>query len=183
MNSIALLGSMLVNKLPYCLNISRTLCDHPFHGDKFENGFGCVEEPLRKIWNCLDRDPTTDEILNAYSDKSHNQKHYSLRQRFLGNIKLDAKRVLQILQQDGPGFDARLALDELHITPSALLLREVLIGILKNINYENKTKCSKLAYKFFVWSSQKETYQHTANSYHLIMKIFAECEEFKQCGS
>ncbi|KAI4347543.1 hypothetical protein L6164_008349 [Bauhinia variegata] len=179
MNSLAPTRFKIVHKLSYFLNISRTLCDHPFRSDGIENGFECVEEPLRKMWKFLDHDSTSDEIVNAYKDNCHNQQYYSLRQRLLGNMKLDAERVLQMLQQDGPGFDARLALDELHIRPSALLVREVLIGILKNINYGNKTRWAKLAYKFFSWSSQKETYRHTANSYHLIMKIFAECEEFK----
>ncbi|KAJ1391055.1 Tetratricopeptide-like helical domain superfamily [Sesbania bispinosa] len=126
-----------------------------------------------------DYDSTFDERLHLNEDWSCNQKLFSLRKGFIETVKLDAKRVLEVLRQDGPGLDARLVLDELHIRPSGLLVREVLFGILKSINCENKTRCAKLAYKFFVWCSQREAYRHTVNSYHLIMNIYAECEEFK----
>uniref|UniRef100_A0A2N9GNQ1 Pentacotripeptide-repeat region of PRORP domain-containing protein n=1 Tax=Fagus sylvatica TaxID=28930 RepID=A0A2N9GNQ1_FAGSY len=89
------------------------------------------------------------------------------------------ERVLEILEQDGPGFDTKLALDKLCVRISGLLVREVLLGVLRNVNYASKMRCAKLGYKFFVWSGQQENYRHTANSYHLIMKIFAECDEFK----
>ncbi|KAJ1376534.1 Tetratricopeptide-like helical domain superfamily [Sesbania bispinosa] len=96
-----------------------------------------------------DYDSTLDERLHLNEDWSCNQKLFSLRKGFIETVKLDAKRVLEVLRQDGPGLDARLVLDELHIRPSGLLVRE------------------------------REAYRHTANSYHLIMNIYAECEEFK----
>ncbi|XP_061369536.1 pentatricopeptide repeat-containing protein At3g60050-like isoform X2 [Gastrolobium bilobum] len=173
MNSIALLGPRMVHKFSHCLIISRRLCNHPFNGDEFE----CVEEPLKKVGS--DYDSTVDERLHLNEDWSCNQKPFSLRKGFLEAVKLDAKRVLEVLRQDGPGLDSRLVLAELHIRPSGLLVREVLFGILKSINCENKTRCAKLAYKFFVWCNQQEAYRHTANSYHLIMNVYAECEEFK----
>ncbi|XWS48440.1 hypothetical protein CRYUN_Cryun13aG0077000 [Craigia yunnanensis] len=104
---------------------------------------------------------------------------FSTRQGFFESGRDDARRILEVLQQDGPGCDAKAALSEMQIRVSGFLVREVLKGILKNINYANKTRCAKLGYKFFVWSGQQEIYRHTANSYHLIIKIFAECEEYK----
>ncbi|KAE8664024.1 Pentatricopeptide repeat-containing protein [Hibiscus syriacus] len=67
----------------------------------------------------------------------------------------------------------------MQVRVSGFLVREVLKGILKNINHVNKNRYAKLGYKFFVWSGQQEAYRHTTNSYHLIMKICAECEEYK----
>ncbi|CAJ1977065.1 unnamed protein product [Sphenostylis stenocarpa] len=173
MNSIIVLGPKMVHKIPHSLIILRRLCSHRFDGD----GFECIEEPLKKLG--LDCDSAVDLRLRLNEDCGYNQKQFSLRKGFLENVKLDAKRVLDVLRQDGPGLDARLVLGELHVRPSGLLVREVLLGILKNINCENKTRCAKLAYKFFVWCSQQEGYRHTANAYHLVMNIYAECEEFK----
>ncbi|XP_057424755.1 pentatricopeptide repeat-containing protein At3g60050-like [Lotus japonicus] len=173
MNLLARLGPKMVHRLSHCLIISRRLCDRPFGGD----GFECVEEPLKKLGS--DYDSSVDEWFQLNEESSGNQKPFSLRKGFLESVKLDAKRVLEILRQDGPGLDARVVLDELQVRPSGLLVREVLVGILKSINHENRTRCAKLAYKFFVWCSQQEAYQHTANAYHLIMNIYAECEEYK----
>lgn len=176
MNSIALLGlrKRVVNKISNFFIVRRRLCSHTFDGN---NGFDCIEEPLRKIVS--DFDSTLDERFNLNDDSSCNQKPFSLRKGFLESVKLDAKRALEVLRQDGPGLDARLIFEELSIRPSGILVREVLFGILKSINSENKTRCAKLAYKFFVWCSQQEDYRHTANAYHLIMNIYAECEEFR----
>ncbi|KAF2320387.1 hypothetical protein GH714_027361 [Hevea brasiliensis] len=99
--------------------------------------------------------------------------------RFFEYVRSDAARVLDILRRDGLGFNAKASLSELHIRVSGLLVREVLVGILKNINYENKERSAILGYTFFLWSGQQEKYRHTVNTYHLIMKILAECEEFK----
>lgn len=173
MNSVTLLGSKRVHKCSHSLIILRRLCNHPFDGD----GFEFIEEPLKKLGS--DYDSTVDERLHVNEDWGFKQKQFSLRKGFLETVKLDAKRVLEVLRQDGPGLDARLVLGELHVRLSGLLVREVLFGILKNINCQNKTRCAKLAYKFFVWCSQQEGYQHTVNAYHLVMNIYAECEEFK----
>ncbi|GAU15427.1 hypothetical protein TSUD_44650 [Trifolium subterraneum] len=39
-------------------------------------------------------------------DSSFDQKPFSLRKGFLESVKLDAKRALEVLRQDGPGLDA-----------------------------------------------------------------------------
>lgn len=177
---IALVGPRIVHNFSCCLNIVRKFCDLPLHGDGVKNGFECVEEPLKKMWRFSDVDSITDESFDPYEDESYNnQTHFSSRQGFIENARIDATRVLEILGQDGPGLDSRLVLDKLHIKPSGLLLREVLSGILENINCDNKTWCAKLAYKFFVWCSQHEGFRPTTNSYHLVLKIFAECDEYK----
>lgn len=116
---------------------------------------------------------------NGFYDYECSEGPFSARRSFLDNVKFDAGRIIEILQHDGPGFDAKLALSESGIRVSGILVRKVLLGILRNIDYENKTRCAKLGYKFFVWSGQQENFRHTANTYHLIMKIFAECEELK----
>ena len=97
----------------------------------------------------LNSDSTVDVTLCLNEDWGYNQKQFSLRKGFLENVKLDAKRVLKVLWQDGSGLDARLVLCELHVKSLGLLVREVLFGILKNINSKNKTRCAKLTYKFF----------------------------------
>ncbi|KAI9073021.1 hypothetical protein K1719_045000 [Acacia pycnantha] len=125
----------------------RKLCDHSHHGDWVKNEFECFEEPLKKMWKPSDVDSIRNESFNPYEED--NQTHFSLRQGFIENARIDARKVLEILGQDDSEADARLVLDKLHITPSGLLLRE------------------------------HEAYRHTTNSYHLIFKIFAECDEFK----
>ncbi|KAL5139730.1 Pentatricopeptide repeat-containing protein [Glycine soja] len=167
------MGPKRVQIFSHSLIILRRLCSHPFDGNRFE----FIEEPLKKLGP--DYDTNVDERLHLKEDWGYNRKQFSLRKGFLETVKLDAKRVLEVLRQDGPGLDARLVLGELHVRLSGLLVREVLFGILKHINCENKTRCAKLAYKFFVWCSQQEGYQHTVNAYHLVMNIYAECEEFK----
>ncbi|PNT11045.1 hypothetical protein POPTR_012G141400v4 [Populus trichocarpa] len=117
MNSVALFGTRVVHKLSCFLFISRKLCDCSFDGgDKNDNGFQYVEEPLKRI-----RD-------------------------YFESTRIDAYRVLDILRRDGPGFDAKRALSELKIRVSWLLVREVLTGFLRNINEENKTRCAKLGF-------------------------------------
>ncbi|KAG6716903.1 hypothetical protein I3842_04G071400 [Carya illinoinensis] len=178
MNSIYLFCPRVFRKVSYFFCISRELCDHTFDGHKDHDGFRLIEEPLKGMWRCSYFDHVSDEkpTANEYETRA---LHLSTRQGFFYNVKIDARRVLEVLEQDGPGFDTKLALNELSIRLSGLLVREVLLGILRNVNYANKLRSAKLGYKFFVWSGQQEHYRHTANSYHLIMKIFADCEEFK----
>ncbi|XP_041008699.1 pentatricopeptide repeat-containing protein At3g60050-like [Juglans microcarpa x Juglans regia] len=178
MNSIYLFCPRVFRKVSYFFCISRELCDHTFDGHKVDDGFRLIEEPLKGMWRCSDFDAVSDEkpTANEYETRA---RHLSARQGFFYNVKIDARRVLEVLEQDGPGFDTKLTLNELSIRLSGLLVREVLLGILRNVNYANKLRSAKLGYKFFVWSGQQEHYRHTANSYHLIMKIFADCEEFK----
>lgn len=109
----------------------------------------------------------------------YNQRTYFVRDRLLVNFRMNVERVLEVLRRDGLDFEIRVALDELSIRPTWILVREVLYGVLREVNCENKSTLAKLAYKFFVWCGQKEGYCHTVNSYHLIMQIFVECEEFK----
>lgn len=179
MNSISLFGPRVVHKLSCFFIFSRKLCDQGFDGDNGGNGFGCVEEPLKNMWKSSNFESVFYEKPNSCEHESRARGHVSARWDFFDNIRIDARRVLEVLMQDGPGFDTKLALDELCIRVSGLLVREVLLGILRNVNFANKMRCAKLGYKFFVWSGQQENYIHTTNSYHLIMKIFADCEEFK----
>lgn len=175
MNSLYLLGPRLVPKISSFFIVSRKFCDSGLDGDKVDNGFGCVEEPLKGTWRCSD----FDSISYGKPDETRVRGHFSARKGFFDNVKIDARRILEVLEQDGPSFDTKSALDELCIRLSGLLVREVLLGILKNVNYANKIRCAKLGYKFFVWCGQRENHRHTADSYHLIMRIFADCEEFK----
>ncbi|XP_041002851.1 pentatricopeptide repeat-containing protein At1g55630-like isoform X2 [Juglans microcarpa x Juglans regia] len=179
MNSIYLFGPRVFRKISYFLVISREFCDCSFNGDKVDNGFRLIEEPLKRAWRYSDFDPISEEKPSTNVDETRVRGHFSARRVFFDNVKIDARKVLDVLEQDGPGFDTKLALDELYLRLSGLLVREVLLGILRNVNHSNKLRCAKLGYKFFVWSDQQENYRHTLNSYHLIMKIFADCEEFK----
>ncbi|KAJ9139889.1 hypothetical protein P3X46_030581 [Hevea brasiliensis] len=173
MNTVAVFGARMVlyKFSSYSSFISRKLCDYSFDSDKSGNGFEYIEEPLKRAWRYSDFDSSGYE--------SCNEEHFSPRQRFFEYVRSDAARVLDILRRDGLGFNAKASLSELHIRVSGLLVREVLVGILKNINYENKERSAILGYTFFLWSGQQEKYRHTVNTYHLIMKILAECEEFK----
>ena len=134
------------------------------------DGFMRVEKPLREAWGVSNLDPFSDNSSGSSS---------SARKSYFDNVRLDVGRVLEVLQQHSPGFNTIAALDELQIRVSGALVREVLLEILKRVNYANRERCAKLGYKFFVWSGQHKNYRHTVNAYHLIMKIFAETDEFK----
>ncbi|GAV81258.1 PPR domain-containing protein/PPR_2 domain-containing protein [Cephalotus follicularis] len=174
MNSIALFGTRLIHRISCVFVISRKLSDFRVDGDASDNGFIRIEEPLKEMFNNIDLDCDSDEEPDVCPNESH-----AVRLNFFSSARVDAKMVLEILQRDGPGFDAKKVLSESQLRVSGILVREVLAGILRITNYANKTRCAKLGYKFFVWSSQQKNYRHTASSYNLIMKIFAECEEFK----
>ncbi|KAF3580338.1 hypothetical protein DY000_02032173 [Brassica cretica] len=98
-------------------------------------------------------------------------------------LETGASRVLEALHQEEDSvFDTKFSpLDELNVRVSGLLVRDVLVGILRNLRCDdnNKTRCAKLAYRFFVWSTEQERFRHTVDSYHLLMKIFADCGEYK----
>ncbi|XP_061358975.1 pentatricopeptide repeat-containing protein At3g60050-like [Gastrolobium bilobum] len=170
MNSITLLVHRMVQKISHCLNISRKLCDQPFHSDEgvVRSGYELVEEPLKKMF-----------VATCESVDYDRKQNLHFRDGFLESVRMDVERVLEVFHKDSVEFDFRVALDELRVRPSGILVREVLYGVLREVNCENKGRCAKLAFKFFVWCGQQEGYWHTANSYHLVMKIFAECEEFK----
>ncbi|KAF8379479.1 hypothetical protein HHK36_028914 [Tetracentron sinense] len=192
MNYGVLFGQKLGQTFSSFSRISRLICCRSFNGNGGGNGFGSNEESSKGSWEKLDfvsksdRESASDETISGFSyigiednDENSNQGYFSPRQRFLEDERLEADRIFKILQQDGPGFDSKLALDELQLRVSGYLVREVFIRILKAINHMNKNRCAKLGYKFFVWSGRQENYRHTANTYHLIMEIFAESEEFK----
>nr|GMC95077.1 pentatricopeptide repeat-containing protein At3g60050-like isoform X1 [Ipomoea batatas]GMD61853.1 pentatricopeptide repeat-containing protein At3g60050-like isoform X1 [Ipomoea batatas]GME15033.1 pentatricopeptide repeat-containing protein At3g60050-like isoform X1 [Ipomoea batatas] len=137
---------------------------------------------IRILWLRPKWQPSNFVMLSSFSSSNqqgNSQQEFSTRSNFINDAKSDARRILEVLYQDGPGFDTKTALDDLQVRLSGLLVREVLVGILKTLNYADKSRCAKMGYKFFLWSGQHENYKHTANSYHLIMKIFAESEEFK----
>ncbi|KAK2983496.1 hypothetical protein RJ640_023030 [Escallonia rubra] len=189
MYSVAQFGQKFLHHFSCFCYISRSLCSRSLNGDGVDNGFGHIEEYMSATSINSDSDYSLnenripDESLGSMgaSDRheSHSQQSFSSRQGFFRTTRIDVDRAIQILKQDGPGFDTKAALDDSKIRVSGLLVREVLFGILKRINYGNKSRCAKLGYKFFVWSGEKENYTHTTNAYHLIMKIFAESEEFK----
>ncbi|RRT69978.1 hypothetical protein BHE74_00007628 [Ensete ventricosum] len=112
-------------------------------------------------------------------DQSDCRGNINPRRRFIEDNKAEADRVFEILQQDGPAFNVHSALDELHLHVSNALVREVLLRILMSINGANKSRCAKLAYKFFVWSGQQMDYRHNTNSYNLTLKVFSEAKELK----
>ncbi|KAG9441176.1 hypothetical protein H6P81_017030 [Aristolochia fimbriata] len=103
----------------------------------------------------------------------------SARWRYSEGLNSDLDKVFFILQQDGPGSDARSVLSEMEIKVSNTLFRGVLLRLLNSINPTNKSRCAKLGFKFFAWSGSQVHYRHTTNSYNLILKLFAECEQFQ----
>nr|GME17056.1 pentatricopeptide repeat-containing protein At3g60050-like isoform X1 [Ipomoea batatas] len=189
--SVVLLGQKIIQSFPRFSSFSRFLCTQTFNSDDVLNGLGSFEEEyLKESWKFPNFDYNFEES-SKYSDQSlgfmgghgfpegNSQQKFSTRSNFINDAKSDARRILEVVYQDGPGFDTKAALDDLQVRLSGLLVREVLVGILKTVNYADKSRCAKMGYKFFLWSGQHENYKHTANSYHLLMKIFAESEEFK----
>lgn len=147
---------------------------------EMDDGFMRIEKPLMNTCGMPNSEPIVDE--NPDSDNGFGSSiaaNFSRGKVYFENLRLDARKVLEILRQDCPGFNTRAALDELRIRVSNGLVRVVLLEILKAVNHGNKERCAKLGYKFFMWSGQQENYRHTVDAYHLIMKIFAESDEFK----
>ncbi|BBG96963.1 Pentatricopeptide repeat superfamily protein [Prunus dulcis] len=118
-----------------CLIPAQNLSDGCSGGNKVGSGNEFIEEPLKRIWRSSDLDSMLDEKENVYEYENHPGK--------FKNAKIHITRVLEVLQQDGPGFDTKAALDELHIEVSGLLVREVLFKILKPTNYVSKTDCEE----------------------------------------
>ncbi|XP_045814341.1 pentatricopeptide repeat-containing protein At3g60050-like [Trifolium pratense] len=216
MNSITLLGHRMVHKIYQCLNITRKLCDQPFHvvdDEVVRNGFELVEEPLKKMFlgsfenvdlnnneengfgynqrRFLGRDGLLGNVGRIDFERENGdlndednsfgcgQRRFSVRDCLLRNVRINVERILEVLRKDELDFDFKLALDELNIRPTWILVREVLYAVLREVNCDNKSSIARLAYKFFVWCDQKKGYCHTVNSYNLIMQIFAKCEDFK----
>ncbi|CAH9097858.1 unnamed protein product [Cuscuta europaea] len=189
MCSVGLLAQKGIKFFPYFGSVSRFLCTQRFGSDDILNGVGSIEDNLKESWknpnfdyNFEDNSENSDQsfcFMGGGSFPEGIQPKFSTRSNFINDSKVEAQRVLEILYQDGPGFDTKAALDDLQVRLSGFLVREVLVGLLKTLNYADKNRCAKMGYKFFMWSSQNENYSHTTNSYHLIMKIFAESGEFK----
>ncbi|KAF8380268.1 hypothetical protein HHK36_027752 [Tetracentron sinense] len=168
--------------------ISGSLYGRSFDGNECENGYESNLDSLGKmdINSDSDKKPAVNETLSGFSsigtknsNRNGSQGCFSPKWRFSEDFRVEVDVILKILDKDGPDFDVNLALDELQLKLSGSLVREVLIRILKIINHTNKKQCARLGYKFFVWSGQQVNCRHSANSYHLIMKIFADSEEFK----
>ncbi|KAI3508285.1 hypothetical protein L1887_23291 [Cichorium endivia] len=189
MFSIAQIDHKFVHGIFHFCGISRSLCST---NNGFIDGFQRIEKYLIDYQktptsnttsheNQAEEEESIDSVGTSgrFEEDEHHQQNTFNRASFLRNTKKAAAMALKVLQQDGPGFDTKSALDNLEIQVSGLLVREVLIGILKNINQANRDRCVKLGYKFFIWSGQKDYYNHTVNTYHLIMQIFAESEEYK----
>eukprot|EP01018_Ginkgo_biloba_P033025 Gb_27741 [translate_table: standard] len=96
-----------------------------------------------------------------------------------GRLGSEANVIYEILQRDGHGFDVKEALQQTGIRITVPLVRLVLMRISRFINSSNKIRSAKLGFKFFVWAGQQEGYKHNPDTYNLLAKIFADCEELK----
>ncbi|KAJ4955152.1 hypothetical protein NE237_011935 [Protea cynaroides] len=183
-----------VSRSIFCFrHISRSLCDRSFrdgggdNGCEVNDGFSKGGGPKLDFDSALHMDPTAtlpEMSIVGINDNDENgsQEDFSPQHRFFKDVRSDADRILEILHQDVPGFDVRSALEELQLTVSTFLVREVLKRILRSINHSNKSLYAKLGYKFFMWASVQSNYGHTSNTYHLLMSIFANCQEWKAIG-
>ncbi|XP_047337081.1 pentatricopeptide repeat-containing protein At3g60050-like [Impatiens glandulifera] len=180
----------LVKGLSRFCSSTSSLSIRVYHKNGSNDEYVSIDEYLIEGWTrqitdsrytdgTLDLDESHDCSRVENFDASHIHGNTFARQIFIEHTSFDAKRVLNILRRDGPGFDTKEALSELNLKVSGFLVRRVLLEIQKSVDYVNKERCAKLAYKFFVWSGQQEHYTHTSNTYHLIMKIFADAEQFK----
>ncbi|PKI72984.1 hypothetical protein CRG98_006684, partial [Punica granatum] len=105
-------------------------------GGNFVDGFDFVEEPLKKMSRLEYKDcGFMDEMPTERENEAGHGGHLTGRQHFFRSAKSDAKRVLEVLQQDGPGFNTKAALGELRLRVSGLLVREVLLGILRSTDH------------------------------------------------
>ncbi|XP_011076168.1 pentatricopeptide repeat-containing protein At1g55630-like [Sesamum indicum] len=179
MYAVGLFGPRIFKGFSCFCVVTRTLCSRILNGDDVENGFGRIEDFLNESWKSSQIDYDVEEKTSSLYDSLGSEGNFAARKSFVDGVISDAERILEILHQDGPGFDAKQVLSDLGVRVSGLLVREVLFSILKTINCVNKNRCAKLGYKFFVWSGEQENYRHTANTYHMMMRIFADSEEFK----
>ncbi|KAL5713138.1 hypothetical protein ACHQM5_015243 [Ranunculus cassubicifolius] len=162
--------------------ILRFLCSGNMSDNVVKNGSGeKLNNDSTLGWKPFADEPflrVSPEIIDDDEEIS-SRENMSPRRRFFEEIGFEVDSVIKVLQQDGPGFNTDLALKELKLRVSNHLVREVLLKILKSINCSNRVICAKVGYKFFVWSSQQINYTHTSSTYNLLMKIFADCEEYK----
>ncbi|KAK3153005.1 hypothetical protein QOZ80_2BG0166390 [Eleusine coracana subsp. coracana] len=101
------------------------------------------------------------------------------RRRSFEDLKPQADQIFRILLQDGPGFSARQALDEMRPRVTNELVREVLFRMIVSVDNVNRERFPRLAYKFFMWAGQQEGYQNSTSMYNQVMKVFAQCGEVK----
>jgi pentatricopeptide repeat protein len=99
--------------------------------------------------------------------------------RVSGKLDYEANLIYEILLQDMPGFDVKEVLQQTGLRMTVPLVRLVLLRIFWSINSSTKSRNAKLGFKFFFWAGQQEGYEHNSETYNLLMKIFAICEELK----
>ncbi|XP_060675653.1 pentatricopeptide repeat-containing protein At3g60050 [Ziziphus jujuba] len=182
MNFASLSSPRLVRRFSLCFVATRKFCHGSLDGGKGHEGFQCIDEPMNTGLKSSNFDSVMGERSDFYEREEPPRRRFSLKWSFLESTRIDAKRVFKALKRDDySGFDVNLALDELGIRVSGLLVREVLFGILKNNtdNYAAKMLWADLGYKFFLWSGKQENYKHTVDSYHIMLKIFSECEDIE----
>ncbi|RAL50618.1 unnamed protein product [Cuscuta campestris] len=156
-------------------------------GESVANGLGSIEYHLSESLKPPNFDHSLEEKLSSHSShggnglsKGHFQQNVSSRKSAAGDFRSEAQKILEILHQDAPELDKKVALDDLQVRVTGLLVREVLLKILRITSYdENKKHCSKIGCMFFQWSGLQENYAHTTYSYHLMMQILSEAGEFK----
>ncbi|XP_039132439.1 LOW QUALITY PROTEIN: pentatricopeptide repeat-containing protein At1g55630-like [Dioscorea cayenensis subsp. rotundata] len=117
--------------------------------------------------------PPTEED----EDEDEDDPHPSSRRR--QSLLSDADQIISILKQDGLGFEARTALNDLHPNLTAALVHLVLRRIHSSMTTANKSRSAKLAFKFFAWASDQPHYSHPTHIYNLTMKIFSDADELK----
>ncbi|KAJ4803458.1 Pentatricopeptide repeat-containing protein [Rhynchospora pubera] len=133
----------------------------------------------------LDSEQISVETLLGFppeGEKTDDFEEFSSTYRNRCEVKSEAQKLFEILQQDGPGYNAQQVLDEMKPKLSNALVREVLFRILISINDANKSRCAKMASKFFAWSADQSNYSHNTSIYNLTMKIFAESESLTAMG-
>ncbi|CAA2981597.1 Hypothetical predicted protein [Olea europaea subsp. europaea] len=111
------------------LNFYLQVSQH-FNDDGVENRFARVEDFLNESWKSLsceynvdDEKPTTlyDSIgsLIVNGDfEGHSHSNFSRKQNFIDEARSDAARILEILHQDGPGFNVKANLSDLGYVAS-----------------------------------------------------------------
>ncbi|XP_073064323.1 pentatricopeptide repeat-containing protein At3g60050-like isoform X2 [Primulina eburnea] len=190
MCAVALLSPRILKGLSSVCVVSRALCSETFDWNNVENGFERIEDFLDKPWKSSsfvhNVEEKTSNLCDPHGSSGHNcdygglyRLNFPFVETLIDEVKSDCERVLEILGQDGPKYDVKLALSNLGVRVSGPLVRDVLFGILKTINHENKNRCAKLGYIFFLWSGEQENYMHAGSAYHMMMEIFAESEELK----
>lgn len=179
MNFTSLSSPRLVRRFSFYFIATRKFCHRSLDGDRGDNGFQYIDKPMNTVWKSSNFDSVMGERFDFYDQEEPQQGRFSLKRSFLENTRIDAERVFEALKPHESGFDVNLALDELGVRVSGLLVREVLFGILKNNmdNYAAKMLWANLGYTFFLWSGKQENYKHTIDSYHVMLKIFSECED------